>query len=171
MAASDLKAEVQTRIDALVYSSGTLQAAEVMQGAIDAFGLDCDLTNITSVYNSMEAAVIGGTPADNITALNVTSIALGITSNDSGSGGDTSQIIGSLKTLHVDDVDGLFTAPNGDEWLKTGVIETNASMYPDAKNSAPASVQIGGVYIDDLVYLLRWVLLLESVGMEPTIGQ
>ena len=143
MATSDLKTEVQTRIDNIVYSSGTLQAAEVMQGAIDAFGLNCDLTNITSVYNSMEAAVTSGTSANDITALNVIATSLGI--NSPATAG-ASQIIGSLKTLHVDDTDGLHVDSNGDAWLKTGVISTDVASYPDAKTSTPAGAQTGGVY-------------------------
>jgi hypothetical protein len=144
MSTAILKGEVQTRIDALVYSSGTLQAAEVMQNSADAVGLDCDLTNITAVYNSMLLAVTSGTSADDLTALNVTGIALGITVKPAR--GNNSHIIGSLKTLHVDDVDGVHTAANGDTWLKTGAVETNVGLYPDAKRSFPAALQTGGVY-------------------------
>lgn len=145
MSTTILKGEVQTRIDALVYSSGTLQASEVMQDAADTVGLDCNLDIITGVYNSMLAQVDGTTSNDDITSLNVISIALGITTKPSSGGG--SHVIGALKTLHVDDTDGVHTSANGDTWLKTGVIETNAGLYPDAKRSFPAAAQTGGAFV------------------------
>ena len=61
-------------------------------------------------------------------------------------------VIGACKILHVDDVAGLFTSPKGEEWLKTGTIETNVSGYPNAKNSLPVDAQIGGVYTGKSFY-------------------
>jgi hypothetical protein len=81
MSTAILTAEVQTRIDALTYSSGTTQALEVLQLAVDTVGLTLDLTNIISVHTSMTAAVVTGTSENDLTALNAASLALGITSN------------------------------------------------------------------------------------------
>jgi len=80
MTTAVLKTEVQTRIDAITYSSGTLQAVEVLQLSVDTVGLHLDLTNLISVHNSMTSAIIGGTSDDDLTALNAASIALGVTS-------------------------------------------------------------------------------------------
>ena len=84
MSTATLKAEVQTRINAIVYSSGTVQASEVLQLAVDTVGLGLTLTNIISVHNSMTTAIVVGTSDDDLTALNAASIALGITSKSAG---------------------------------------------------------------------------------------
>ena len=56
-------------------------------------------------------------------------------------GGGGGSIVGDLKPLYVTDASGLYV--NGsEEWLKTGVIETNAGVYPDAKKTTTAA----GVY-------------------------
>lgn len=81
MTTLNLKTEVQTRIDALV---APVPAAEILQNAVDTVGLDLDLTNITSVLNSATTAIDSNTPADDITALNAASIALGVTSKGGG---------------------------------------------------------------------------------------
>lgn len=49
-----------------------------------------------------------------------------------GAGGGS--IIGDVRALNVVDVDGLFVE-GGDEWLRTGVVETDLASYPDAKQS------------------------------------
>lgn len=56
-------------------------------------------------------------------------------------------MIGSVRPLHVDDVDGLHTPLDGSKWLKTGTIETDIGSYPDAKTSTPEGVQTGGVFV------------------------
>lgn len=80
MSTTLLKSEVQTRLDAISYSSGTSQAVEVLQLAVDAVGLGLNLDNIVSVHTSMTSAIGSGTSDDDLTALNAGSIALGITS-------------------------------------------------------------------------------------------
>ena len=44
-------------------------------------------------------------------------------------------MIGSVRPLHVDDVDGLHTSLDGSKWLKTGTIETDTGSYPAAKTT------------------------------------
>lgn len=79
MSTTILKAEVQSRIDSLVYSSGTLQAKEVLQESVNILGLDLNLTNLIAVHTSMTSAVGGSTSAKDVTALSAASVNLGIT--------------------------------------------------------------------------------------------
>jgi hypothetical protein len=130
-----LKAEVQANIDALTHPTA---AAVLLQNAVDTVGLDLDLGNIIGVHSSATTAITGSTSANDITALNATGIALGVTS---GNGSVTN--VGDVKPLYVDDVDGIHTPLSGEKWLKTGVIETNAGLYPDAKTTTDAN----GTYV------------------------
>lgn len=82
MTTTTLKNEVQIRIDALAYP---IDATELLQNAVDTVGLELDLTNIVSVLNSSTSAITGATPDDDITALNATSIALGVTTKEQSS--------------------------------------------------------------------------------------
>lgn len=84
MTTAILKTEVQTRLDAITYSAGTLQAVEVLQLAVDAVGLDLDLINIISVHNSLSSAITSGTSEDDLTAINSASLILGVTSKGGG---------------------------------------------------------------------------------------
>lgn len=81
MTTAKLKTAVQAKLNAIVYSSGTLQAKQVVQLATEAMGLGLDLTNVISVHNDMTSAIVLGTTSDkDLSALNVGSITLGITS-------------------------------------------------------------------------------------------
>lgn len=51
-------------------------------------------------------------------------------------------MVGSVKPLYVDDVDGIHTPLSGEQWLKTGYISTDIITYPDAKQG----FSTGGVY-------------------------
>ena len=72
-----LKAEIQSRIDALTHPT---TPALLLQNAVDTVGLGLDLANIISVHGSATAAITSGTPENDITALNAVSVALGVTS-------------------------------------------------------------------------------------------
>jgi hypothetical protein len=51
---------------------------------------------------------------------------------DNPVGGDVGTVVGDIRTLYVDDVNGLYT--NGtEEWFRSGVVDTDTASYPDAK--------------------------------------
>lgn len=139
MSTANLKFEVQTRIDALVYSSGTLQAKDVLRGAIDSIGLDLDISNLINIHTSMTSAITSGTDAKDITALNAASVALGITKNY-----QSTSIIGDVKPLNVDSIDGLYTNLAGEKWIRSGNVSLDTSAFPDAAtDETPAGVYTG----------------------------
>jgi len=87
MSTAILSAEIQVRVDAISYTTGTEQAAEVLQLATDAVGaeLAIDLTNLLSVQNSISSAIVTGvTSDDDLTAISLASLLLGITSKSGG---------------------------------------------------------------------------------------
>ena len=60
-----------------------------------------------------------------------------------GGGGST---VGDVRPLYTNDNNGLFLIGT-EEWLRTGVIETNTANYPDARTSAlPKGTQFGAGY-------------------------
>jgi len=77
MSTAILKAEVQSRIDALIYP---ITAKLLLKHAVETVGLgQMDFINIIGVLNSSTAAITVGTSDADIVALNATSIALGVT--------------------------------------------------------------------------------------------
>jgi VCBS repeat-containing protein len=135
MTTTVLKAEVQTRIDAL---AAPVAAEVILQNAVDTVGLDLNLVNIKGVLNSATTLVTGSTPANDVTALNSASIALGVTVKPSSGG----YLIGDVIPLNVEETSlnsGLHINAAGQHWLKTGVVTTDVATYPDAKASFPAN--------------------------------
>lgn len=131
MTTAILKVEVQTRIDAITYTSGTLQATEVLQLSVDTVGLELDLTNIIAVHTSISSAIIGGTSEDDLTAINASSIALGITSR-----GGEGKVLLPLSEILIDNLDLQLITFSG------AIADTNSATFWDVMGN-PDSIELG----------------------------
>jgi len=109
MTTAILKAEVQTRIDAITHPT---DPKLLVRHAADTVALDLDLTNIISVTNAGTAAITSATSSKDLTLLHAASIALGITSKSISPikpmqrGYFTGDIVGQhYKTVNISSVD------------------------------------------------------------------
>lgn len=82
MSTEILQAEVQSRIDALVYP---VDLKVLLQSAVDTVGLGLDLTNIISVLTAATDTITSATSEQDLTVLNTTSLALGVTTKSDSS--------------------------------------------------------------------------------------
>lgn len=123
---TNLSAQVQMRLDALTVPT---DAKTILKYATEALGLGLDLTNLTLALNATISAINSETSDNDLVALNAARKAI------IASFGDISPL-NSLAAFNRTELS--FSDASEAQWMKTGYIDTETYLYPDAESATVA---------------------------------